>query len=228
MKKILTSLAIATLACASAHASYLTLFNFHDVMEDDDKPGATINLSGGGGVTTLGSGATAGYVAAFWWSATGAEGSYSAYGIGGFSDYGLGLGSDFDGTFFYESGGFPQPGTGFLGVTVFRVNDLVGADVAAWDSFFDLNGNGASIAALWDAAQTNPNGEVGDWWGAKITFDEYGFFLPYDVFGASEANGGFGWGTDKQYLSAVPEPSTWMLLGAGAAFVVLLRRRKKE
>jgi len=225
MKKILNTIAIAILAVGVSQAqTRLELYNAYEL------PYPTINIEGKGAVTTLGSGDTAGYVAAYWWSPNGTD--YSVIGISGFLD--MEFGSTAAGCFSFTSDLIiPVPETGseisYLGLTVFRFDDLVGADVEDWMAFFndmkvtslDDDANAATIADMWSAAQNAEDGYARGWWGAEVTINNLGDVAPINVFGD-----GFGWGGDPQYLAAIPEPSTWLLLGAGAAFLVLMRRRK--
>jgi len=238
MKKILSITAMIVLAWAGVQAqgtTNITLYNFYD-----DPPASTINLEGDKGlVTTLGSGATAGYLAAFWWSPDNSAGSYKVVGIGGFADL-LGGGPELDGCFFFDSADiFATPASGtttsYIGMTIFRydVGVKAGWDETQWQSFLDgltvssLSGdaNAAKIEGYWTAGQSG-SGQTGEWWGAQISIDNLGTVSPEDIFNGP---GGFNWGGTKQYLTAnaIPEPSTWLLLGAGAAFTVIMRRRKK-
>ena len=225
-----------TALCASQAQTNINLFNFYD-----DPPASTINLEGDkGAVHTLGSGATAGYLAAFWWSPDDSAGSYSVIGISTFADSSYGVGSELDGCFAFSSESLlPTPASGsatsYLGVTIFRYDAGVagGWDDTQWNAFVagltvtSLSGdaNADKIEGYWNAAQSGA-GQTGEWWGGAISIDQYGGVAPDDIFNGP---GGFGWNSTKQYLTAnpIPEPSTWLLLGAGAAFAVVMRRRKK-
>jgi len=226
MKKILTLIAVGILALGVSHAgdTKIEFFNSYNMAH-------SINLADDQGlVSTLGGG----YVVAYWLSATGGDDvtSYQSLGISGFLD--LAHGSAADGYFSYTTGMLdlvPASGeaTYYLGMTIFRVDD-----VSNWGEFFgDLNsslGSAATQTALtnmWLAAEaaTSETHQTGQWWNAQVTFDNLGDRQPEDLFGVA-----FGWNGQKQFLSAepIPEPSTWLLLGAGAAFVMILRRRKKN
>jgi len=234
MKRILSIMAVSVMALGMTQAqTNLNLFNFYD-----DPPASTINLEGDKGlVTTLGTGATAGYVAAYWWSADGVD--YSVIGISGFADL-LGGGPELDGCFYFDSEGIiPKPGSGsttsYVGLTIFRYDAGVAAkwDGDQWNAFINGltvdslggNANATTIEGYWNAAQSG-TGQTGEWWGAQISIDYLGGVSPEDIFNGP---GGFGWNSTKQYLTAnpIPEPSTWLLLGAGAAFTVIMRRRRK-
>jgi len=240
MKKILTTMAMAAMACVGAHAQTYTALEVSNLFTYN----SPVMLQEGGAVHTLGTEATSGYLIAFWWSADGSEGSYEAVGISTFADVLMG-GTDADnaGYFYWASEGiFPKPTPpatgvfeGFLGMTVFRYDAGVNAGwgVDEWSAFTagltvaslgDTSpGSSASkIEDLWSAAQEGHR-HVGEWWDARYTVDNNGAFDVQDFVSDSR---GFGW-DGNQYLDTIPEPSTWLMLGAGLAFVVVVRARRK-
>jgi len=212
------------MAMFASQAASVTVYNFFD---EENIP--MLSLQNGGLLTTLGEAETSGYLAIYWWSAD--DINYSAIGIGGFGDL---YGPEFEGWFRFDSTGLlPSPVTGettsYLGMTVFRYEPLLGSDGDAWWSFINglvvknLNDANADIlASYWGDAQAGKyGGEIAQWWGAEIVIDYLGGVTPSDLI-----NNGFGWNGQGQSTAPIPEPSTWLLLGAGAAFVVIMRRRK--
>jgi len=131
-----------------------------------------------------------------------------------------------------------QPG--FLGIRIFELGDMhaksFADDDAWWDYFEGLKGPGVV---------TSPTmaGMIEDMFKYKAAFSEYGEWIGsfnadsdggvpgsnaiyYIDFGLPGGVGSAGTVMlDK--IAGIPEPSTWLLLGAGAAFIVILRRRKK-
>jgi len=239
MKKILsTEIAIAALAMGAAQAqnnASLSFINFGN---------ALVSLADGTPVSTLGSGAEAGYVAMFWWSATSDPATFKPLAIDGFADY-LWGDDQYAGVLYSEGGpltvSIPVGTTAsYTAITVFRIDSLVGADSSDWDDFFSLyNGNEGAMMKLWDDATKSASGTsqvsdiVGDenlWFGTIVHNPIDGSlvnYLPWDFDPAWDS------GTIKLGKSPitntlpVPEPSTWLLLAAGAAFSVVMRRRKK-
>jgi len=224
MKKILGTIAVSALATASSFA--LTGIPFMTFTG-----GATIALEDGTTVSTLGSGESSGYIAAYWWSADDTDGSYQVLGISAFTDVTFGS-SEWDGGLFFTSPGIvpvDYGDTSYIGVTVFRFDDLVGTDASEWSAWISSlavgsfgDTNALAIETLWNDAQ-NGSGQIGSWFGGRITHDMGGAANEDVLCGP----GGLNWGGNVQYLSrAIPEPSTWLLFGTAATFVVLFRRKR--
>jgi len=240
MKKILsTIIAIGALAAGTAQAQNnagLSFINFGN---------ALVSLADGTPVTTLGSGAEAGYVAMFWWSATDDPAAFKPLAVDGFCDY-LWYDDQYAGVFYSEGPAFmvPVPAGAtetYVAITVFRVDSLVGEDRSDWDGFFSLyNGDAAAMMSLWDAATKNASGTSqvsdllangGTWFGTVAHDSTDGTptgYTPMDFASGDWVSGTVRLGTTPiANPLPVPEPSTWLLLGAGAAFTVIMRRRKK-
>jgi len=239
MKKILSIIAITAAAFTSAQATdmvFFTLWNF----------GPAITLEDGQTkITTSGTGDGAGYLAAYWWSETGGTdlANYSVLGISTMADC---LGDDFlpqdklPGLLYFQSEGIiiaPTNNESFIAMTIFRYDIGVdeGWSIAQWNSFvggLTVNAWGdqsaQDIQGLWQASQdlwdSNANSnEIGIFMNGKIT---HGMGGGVNEVPPTEAAGLTNWGSTPHLVAPIPEPSTWLLLGAGAAFVMIFRRRK--
>ena len=190
----------------------------------------------------------AGYVVSYWFfdaAANGGKGDYVPIGLGVTADVyaetpkGLGM-------FVWNSTPDKMPwdlltNTNYnYAIRIFQDFDLVGSygdpnveDSAA--SFGRIDLSPAAIAKAWADAQTAWNmgvgGEIGDFeftmkstpGGAPgVLSSNSDWWQLADVVWTASPDG-----IGKYYLLApVPEPSTWLLLGAGTAFIIIFRRRK--
>ena len=234
MKKIIATIAACTVALATleAQSDLLGINTYgHEISFKFDplgqKPGGTVN--------TL----TDGYVASYWLkSAT--MGDFALVGISGFGDcYDASWGGGFDDGLYWESKAIvPRPsGTNTMyyefELRIFKL-DSVPALGGEYDnevfsalSLSDSSGAYNAAYKLWEDAFNA--------WDAGGSA-EYGVFqggFTADISGIPGHIGNwFGYGgvaghTLTLTANPIPEPSTWLLLGAGAAFVVIARRRKK-
>ena len=181
--------------------------------------------------TTLVSSLSGGYIATFWWSPDDSAGSYVALGATYFTDAHPVL--SFFGPGYFEFVSNPiLPYTtdgekGYAGIVIFKLDGWAGKVVDT-----DEPGSGFRVDSLTDTT-------VSDWWeAAKLTspeiYEQFGMEFTTGTLGSTPNNvivDVFGWsGTVNLYSNPylIPEPSTWLLLGAGSAFVVVMRRRKKQ
>ena len=172
-----------------------------------------------------------GWLVTFWWSQTGADGTFRALGLSGFLDKGdPEEWPDNDGQFFFASTSSPFSGTPFadcyIAIGVMQVPASVlstltfGDDAEALKATTIGDANGVKIENWWTLY-----GDDDNWYQGNANSGSGG-----SIAGAAVLNNFFGWGngTDVKITSnPVPEPSAWLLLGAGAAFAVVMRRRKK-
>jgi len=225
MKKILT----ATIAAAALLGSLYA----EDFKADTYSANAPIYYSD---TTTLFS-SYDGYVATFWFSADNNPANLGIVGAGVSMDYFAGVAYGMDAGDRAEYKGFldwnsvpssplAMPSTEVVfSIRIFYAPDLValynGNEESSISLTATLLGVPLTLAdweSRWDAAQTGDK-EVGD------------FVYHMTPNGTTPINlseiPGFG---NKSYFmgAPVPEPSTWLLLGAGAAFTVVMRRRKKQ
>jgi len=241
MKKILSTLAITVAAIATSYGQFSVTFT--------STPGQGIgnNLApftlDGAPITSVADG----YIVTFWWAADLGEdemGSPVALGATFFND------ANSNGTMAGYAGGFSMQTafaiphtvanqTGYLGIRIFQLDlaDVLGLDRALtaldWQGYFANNGSGQRASSLTDTVKQDL---IGGWWedaqtGSEYIYEDYTMYttLAEGVIVPTGTNAMtylFGWsGTNAPEL--VPEPSTWLLLGAGAAFTVIMRRRKK-
>jgi len=237
MKKVIATITTAcVLAVSQGHAVTNLIF---DTTADEL---IFFSDSSGNMVTTL----PDGYVATFWWSQTGAEGSFTALGMAGFLDvstWNAGKGNIYDGGFIFNSGVIVPAAGGencYVMMRIFQMPDI--ADYLLTHPY--LNDKGvllndgsfggavhAEISGLWTDAlalwESGVGGDIGEYVSDPIKATSAGGVAFYIV----DSFTSYGWDLgDTVYLKAptlVPEPSTWLLLGAGAAFVVVMRRRTK-
>jgi len=220
MKKIAITILSAIALCGVVHAVPTTL------AIDTMGPNIPIFLADD---TTLVSTLEGGYIATYWYSATNDEADLVAIGAGVFGDaYALAMGLDatealaWAGTLFWNS--YPtnvinmNDGQEYLfSIRVFQAPSL--AALYDGNENASLHLGSSEIAGLWSAASTGgSSGQIGD-------FQYHMMPAPGGVpVTIGETN--FAGGSLHQVGAPVPEPSTWLLLGAGAAIVVIFRRRK--
>ena len=178
-----------------------------------------------------------GWVATFWYKQNLTD-EYTAIGLAGFMDVSgwyadvpvWATPEEYDGTFFFASKNIitATPSTEYyLSIRIVQLD----ADELSKLSF-DYDAGGLYSASFGDSIADR----ISDLWDAfgddANAFNNEGSPLSASSTGATGGNfmGSFGWanGTDVGIVTAVPEPSTWLLLGAGSAFVVIMRRRKKQ
>jgi len=229
MKKTLSIIALSAMAWAGAQAQQaFTMMNFPGIM---GQPKITLNNG-----TTAANSLSDGYIATFWWSPDDSAGSYKALGATYFSDVDPASFSGLEGGFFYMSNAlldYDEDGQGgYISVKIFQYNAV---DTSKWgagdwinfcDSLqvtdLDNAAQQKALTDLWAAAQTDSP----EYYEGKGSFSTLANGFPPDgssFMGWSEP---FKLNVNPNY-TPVPEPSTWLLLGAGAAFVVVMRRRKK-
>ena len=94
------------------------------------------------------------------------------------------------------------------------------------DFVFDLSGAGTTLGNNWNIVTV---GTLGETFGA--TFAVQNFFSVNTTLWAKSIGGGnfynFDETTGMLSVTTVPEPSTWVLLAAGATTVLILRRRTR-
>jgi len=234
MKKILSIIAISATAWATAQAGPpdvdFTMMNFPGVFAWQDY----ITLSDGTTkVNTLGDS----YIAAYWWSPDDSPGSYKALGATVFSDANF-LSDDWPagGALFFQSDmvlPYTTNGqTGYIQMRIFQYNMV---DTSLWS---DTDWTGFTDS-LWvtDLSNATQQKNINDLWAFAKTNSEEIYegkaMFTTDINGVVPDGGFLTWSKDPLQLyknptyDPIPEPSTWLLLGAGAAFAVVMRRRKK-
>ena len=174
-----------------------------------------------------------GWVVTFWWKQNDTDPAYRALGLAGFLD--KGDTSEYDvgnyGQFLYASG------NAFLGAATtdcyiaIGIMQLDATELAKLSFGFDAeaitvgtqsgtDANSLKVQALWDQFGDDANffegtGKAGG--GGTVNT------------GALDSWFGFARNTPVNVKTdSIPEPSTWLLLGASAAFAVVMRRRRKN
>jgi len=233
MKKTLTTIAIAAAALGMSetiHAQATVTFNSFPSSINvwfTDSEGTTLSSYGGGN-----------YVAAYWYSAVEIPETFTAdwswdlvtaIGIGDLSSDGKAYLTTAPDYFPLTT---PAGQTGYLGMTIFKLGEdlsfLNTNDFDAWAAGY--MGNQAGIRELLESMAAD--GEVGHWATSYMALD--GGSAGGNAFSNfMSGNGGpfsqnTGYATSAANTDAIPEPSTWLLLGAGAAFVLVMRRRKNS
>ena len=169
------------------------------------------------------------YVASFWFGLT--EAAMKP----------IGFGDLVDGTVCWFSDPkypveFDATNKGYLSIKIFVLDSSYDSHFIN-EGIFDTWSQGYKAADLSDPIIANllgmfnakPDGsEWGEWTSviyAKSSGSAGDGIEQFMDSGAFKAGGEYH--LDK-VAGAVPEPSTWLLLGAGAAFIVILRRKKKD
>ena len=171
-----------------------------------------------------------GYIATFWFAQSGDPGDLVAVGAAITYDYAYDYysmdGSEYIGGFDYNStpAGVTMLTDGTIALWSIRVFQI---EQGLLDSNYDGNFSSqlslttGEITAMWADAENGLMGEWGDFQyhmtpigGAPvgIGLTDFADLMPVDGY----------------RLNPIPEPSTWLLLGAGTAFMVIMRRRKKQ
>ena len=190
--------------------------------QDGDNAGTKVTTAGG-------------YVASYWLKSA----SMSDFALVGITTLGDFIGFPDEYALFWTSDAvIPRPpGDTTVPYTfelrVFKVDSLGtpggdwGNEMFTADSLTDTTSQAYKDAyKLWDDAykawDAGGEAEYGSWSGTAI-MDNTGF--------SGQIGDWLGWsnGGNTLYLTsnAIPEPSTWLLLGASASFVLVMRRRKK-
>ena len=229
MKKIIATITACTFALTMAQAQ----FNFMSI-DSSSHNGVVLMFdplgdNAGDKVTTT----TGGYVASYWLKSA----SMADYALVGITTLGDFIGFPDDYALFWTSDAIiPRPGETPVNYSfelrVFKV-DSIGTPGGDWgnEMFSAASLNDTSAAydnayKLWDDAykawDAGGAAEYGSWTGTAVMTDA-GF--------TGQIGDWLGWSNTGNTLyltaNAIPEPSTWLLLGAGSAFVVIMRRRKK-
>jgi len=177
-----------------------------------------------------------GWLVSFWWKQNAGD-NFTAIGLAGFLDAGGWYSDvppwcdpgDYDGMFFFGSENMISAKDSteyYISIRIMQVDaaTLSGLSFdydagALWSSAFG-DSIADDIAEMWkdfgDASNAFNN-------ESKLESSSNGA-LSGDLMSA------MGWTSNQKVpikADAIPEPSTWLLLGAGAAFVVVMRRRKK-
>ena len=241
MKRILSTLALVAAIATSYGQTSLSVITTPGTGTLNNLPPVLLD---GSPVTSVGDG----YVVSFWWSLDDSPGSYVALGATYFNDASsnASMALRMGGFNFASPAAIPHSSdgeTGYLAIRIFQF-DLAGelgledpATAADWRGYFGTTGLGASsltdtvtndlITGWWEAAQTNSEYLYEDY--AQYTTGEDGRIAPP----GTHTMWHFGWNEPGTVINMtknpdfIPEPSTWLLLGAGAAFTVIMRRRKK-
>ena len=175
-----------------------------------------------------------GWLVSIWWKQNETD-AYTAIGLTGFlDDYASGwynpppMGSpgEFDGMIqFNSTDTLPSVGSAeyFLSIRVFQVD-------ATTLSGLNFGYGGEVSVPLWsDTAAQKAISDLWDDFGrAENQWENVSTLtaLPSGAMGG-DIMAAMGWAPGTDVVVAIPEPSTWLLLGAGAAFVVIMRRKKK-
>jgi len=227
MKKILSAIAIAIVGfgmASTAHAQASVTFNSFP---------SSINVwfaDSGGNTLTSYNGDN--YVAAYWYSASEIPENFSSPDWDWNSVTAIGIGDlSLDGKAYLTTSPdyfpltTPAGSTGYLGMTIFKLGDdlnfLDTNEFDAWAASYMCNQ--AGIRELLESMAAD--GEVGHWTTSYMALD--GGSAGGNAFNNFMSSNGGPFDANTGYsTSAIPEPSTWLLLGAGVAFVVIMRRRK--
>jgi len=216
MKKLIAITIMGLLALSQGQASMMNLNSTARNITFVDEAGGALLTSDGWLVT-------------FWWSQSGADGTWLATGLSGFLDYGdPGEWTDRDGQFFFSSlhsfTGTPMV-EAHLAIGIMQVPDSVLNGLTFGDDaeaiVVSTTGVGRdTIESLWSTY-----GDEANWFTGSGNAASGG-----SISGANLLPDWFGFPRDGKVTvtgDVIPEPSTWLLLGAGAAFTVIMRRRKK-
>jgi len=192
--------------------------------------------SGGSGVSFVLDGTTDllmtsdGWLVSFWWKQNAGD-EFKAVGLSGFLDAGNPAwydASDY-GTFMFQSSP-THPFTGdpnspcHLSIRIFQVDAAALAELS-----FDNNARALVTANVNNPLDANMQ-KIEELWNTfgldDNRWDGSGTAVGGGNVSGVNLNTWFGI-APGQVGVVVPEPSTWLLLGAGAAFTVVMRRRKK-
>ena len=179
-----------------------------------DKDGNAISSYGTGGA----------YVATFWYSGT----SASSVELIGVADIMTNSKIDW---YSYPDDPIDLVGTatGFLEVRIFQLSEsfAVMNDFDTWLgkqnettilSLYNSRAEGSQYGVWATTFQLGTGGTAGNGFEHFI-YSTDPLNVEFSKDGTVKLNG---------ITDAIPEPSTWLLLGAGAAFIVILRRKKKD
>jgi len=233
MKKILTSIIAALALCGAAIAQ--TKYHVNTTID-----GAVMIVTDG--TTPISS--SNGWVATFWYGGTNPDPTALAYlGAGVTFDYALeanGMGSlapDYAGGFDWWSVDTltlaAYPATSYFAMRIFQVDQLFIENNYNGNTLSQLTMDATEAATLWGAASASGAD------GIEILYSmqadgtlpreifEFTFVKFHDGKNYVDASNWLA-NPDALKVAPIPEPSTWLLLGAGAAFVVVMRRRRKQ